>query len=256
MNKKLIFFLGILILLFFFLLFKWRENTPYVIVKDLLREGSLEGKTLKFYPEYLGIIPIGEAILKDEGEIVYEGKKVYLLSATAHTHQFLSKLFKVKAEVKSFVDPFNLYTLLFLQHFEMSNRPKRNKKIIYDQENNIMEFEGVKRVILPHTHDPLSAIFYIRKQEFAVGEVFDLNLNTNQKNYRLLAKVIRKEKFRVRDKTIGIWVLEAEIKRRNKSLRHSSSFTIWFLDNSSKTPILIKAMTNMGLITSRLGKIQ
>lgn len=247
--------LTIFVLLIVFFLSKSAQNSPKGILKDLEKEGRWEGNELRFFIDYFGIIPLGEAILKNEGEILYQDKNVYHLSARAQSHKFFSLFFRAKAEIESLVDIDQLHSLLFLQHLELSNHPNEDKKIIYDQENHIMEFEGVKRVILPHTQDPLSAIFYIRKQDFEISKIFDLNLNTNQKNYRFLAKVIRRDEFKIGDRKIGVWILKGDVRRRDKSPRHSSTFIIWIVDNPAKTPILIKAMTNLGSITARLVKI-
>jgi len=254
-KKKRLIFLCILILLIIHFLYKSVQNSPKEVLKNLLKNEKLEGKNLKFVAKYFGLIPLGEVILKDRGTTDYQGRNVYLLSGEAETHDFFSFFFKAKAKIESFIDKENLHSLLFFQHLETSNKPDEDKKIIYDQKNHIMEFEGVKRVISPDTQDPLSAIFYMRRQDFEVGKVFDINLNTNQKNYRLLAKIIKRDEFKIDEKKIGIWILKADVRRRDKSPRHSSSFAIWFIDNPSKTPILIKAMTNIGSITARLIKI-
>ena len=258
MKKTYLFILIVGVLFFLYLFFNSINNTPSIIVERLLKKGSLEGKILKFSPKYLGIIPFGEAVFEDKGEIFFRGKRLHFLEASAKTPKLLSRLFKAEAEVKSFIDPVKLYPLFFIRHLRISNHPEENKEIMYDQENNIMESEGTKRIILPHTHDPLSAIFYIRKQNFKIGKTFDINLNTNQKNYSIKAIILRKEGFSIEGKKFGVWILKAEVKRRDATPMHmhSSSFTIWFLDNPSKTPVLIKAMTGIGLVSCSLVKIE
>jgi hypothetical protein len=115
-----------------------------------------------------------------------------------------------------------------------------------------MKIGDTEREIYEHTQDPLSAIFYIRNQEFKPGKEFNININTNQKNYLLFAKVLNYKEINLAQKTIGIWLVSAEVRRHDKSPRHKTSVKIWFLDNKAKTPILIRVMASGGLITARL----
>jgi hypothetical protein len=95
-------------------------------------------------------------------------------------------------------------------------------------------------------------MFYIRHQSLEIGKEFDININTNQKNYRLFVKVIKDEEYKIKDKKAKVWVLTGDIRRRDKSPRHSSTMTLWILDNPSKTPLLIKVTAGIFPFTARL----
>jgi hypothetical protein len=108
-----------------------------------------------------------------------------------------------------------------------------------------MELEGVKRVIFPNTQDPLSAMYFIRNQGMAAGKEFDINLNTNQKNYRFLLRVAGKKELLIRGRKVTLWLLDGQIGRRDKSRRHKTYIKIWFWEEA-KVPVLVKTMTNGG----------
>lgn len=248
------FFLVIFIFVLAYIIFNLFENTPFFIVKEILKKEKYPGKTLVFDLKYLGFLPFGKAVFEDKGEVSFKGKKLRLLTLTAKSTGLASKFFKAKAEIKSYLEPEKLYPLFFIQHIEVPNHLPDYKEIIYDQTNHIMELEGVKRIILPNTHDPLSAIFYMGNQDFKIGQIFDLNLNTNQKNYSIKVRVTKNIKMKVKDEEVSLWIVTAEVKRRDASPMHmhSSSYTIWFLDDAFKIPVLVKAMTNIGYIIIRL----
>lgn len=245
---------SIFVVLVLFALIQLNENKPFHIIRSLNLQNrlSMEAKSAVFKVNFLGFFPAGEAGLINKGIEVYQNKEVYHLSAQAETSKFISKFFNAKAEVHTYIDKDKLHSLKFMQTLIIPDKPKDEKEVLYDQKNNIMELRGIKRQILPDTQDPLSAIFYIQHQALELGKEFDININTNQKNYRLYAKVIKKEEYALGDKKLGIWVLEGDIRRRDKSPMHSSTMRLWLLDNPTKTPILIKTVTSVGLITARL----
>lgn len=231
------------------------SDSPAAILSNLVKKEKLEGSEFIFRIKYFWVIPIGEATFANKGAKAYDEKKVYHLQAQASISPYLASLFKAFIRIDSYTDAEKLHSLAFLVHQKISGKPDEYKEIIYDQKNNIMEFEGTRRLIYPHTQDCLSAIFYLQQQDFHVGKEFSLNINTNQKNYELKVKVLRRDEFEIRDRNIALWVLGATIRKRDGSPRHRSNFTVWLIDNSTKTPVLIKAMTILGQVTAKLVEV-
>jgi hypothetical protein len=230
---------------------------PVNIINKLRTQNRLsaEDKIMVFQVDF-GFFPIGRADFENKGIITYQNQQVYHLLAKASVVKWLSHFFNAQAIAESFIDKNKLHTIKFTQTLVMPDKPKDFKEINYDQKNNIMELRGVKRQILPDTQDPLSALFFIRRQSLKTGGEFDININTNQKNYGLVGKVVRKEEYLIEGKKTGVWVLQGDIARRDKSSRHKSSIIIWLLDNNNKTPILIKAFTSGGTVVARLVDIK
>jgi len=230
------------------------DNSPGNIIRHNRLQNNLPDNkdVVVLRVNFQGLIPAGEAVLENKGEELYAGKKVYHLSAKAVVLPFYSKIYNVRAEADSYIDPYKLYTLKFTQTLILPNKPRDEKVILYDQEKNFMELKGVKRQILPGTQDPLSAIFFLRHQKLGLGKEFDLNINTNQKNYQLYAKVTEKEVYTLGSKEVNVWVMDAIIRRRDKNPYHKTTMRLWLLDNPAKTPLLIKVMSNVGLVTARL----
>lgn len=235
------------------------RNSPLYAVKILSLKNEFlleEPKKAVFEVDFLGLFPLGKAELVNRGIEAYQDKQVYHLSARVRSLEIISRFFDAQAYVDSYFDKDKLHSLKFSQVLIIPDKPKDEKEVLFDQKNNIMELKGVRRQILPDTQDPLSAFFYLQRQPLELGKEFDININTNQKNYRLYAKVIKKEEYFVQGKKIGAWVFQGAIRRRDDSPFHSSTISLWLLDNPSRSPILIKAMTNIGLITARIVNLE
>lgn len=233
-------------------------NRPLAVIKNLNLGQSARPayERLVFGVNFFGFLPIGYAELSDLGIENYQGKKVRHLSAQAKMIKIVSRFFEVKARADSYIDTENLHSLKFAEVLLIPDKPKDEKEVFYDQDNNIMNIEGVERVILPHTQDPLSAMFYMRQQPLEIGKEFDININTNQKNYRLYIKVLAKEAYSLNGAEVGVWVMRGDIRRRDKSPYHSSEMMLWLLDDLAKTPILVKASASGASITARLVQVQ
>ena len=249
-------FLILLAVVVIFSVVEIAKDSPESILKGIIKKGPLEGDAFKFKAKFLGVVTAGSAVISNEGKEAFEEKEVYHLSARGQSANWISPFFKAEALCDSYTEKNKLHSLLFKMHIVLSDHPTEDKIISYDQENLIMDTGEERRQILPNTHDPLSLMFYLRNQEFKLGKEFDLNINTNQKNYQFKTKIVDKVTYQAADKDIDVWIVKAEVKRRGKSKRNKSSVTMWLLDNQSKTPILFKVMTPIGPITIRLTEIQ
>lgn len=259
--KKIIFYVVSIIILISVstILIQLNRNDPAYIIKSLNLQERLTGEPRKtvFRVNFLGFSPFGGiAEINNVGVEAYDGNSVYHLSAQARTEGFISMFFNPKADADTYIDKDNLYSLKFTQVLTLPDKPPEAKEVLYDQKNNIMELKGIKRQILPGTQDPLSAIFYLQHQDFKLGREFDININTNQKNYQLYARVVKKQEYAIGNKKIEVWILEGDIRRRDKNPLHSSKVSLWLLDNPSKTPLLIKFMTNVGVVKAWLIRVE
>jgi len=234
------------------------RNNPIAVIRklNLDKRTQLKGYPITFRILYMGFVPVGEASVRNLGVERYKEKDAYHVSVDGKTTGFVTPLFNAAFVADSWIDKEKIHTLKFSQTLLRPDKPKDIKEVFYDQVNNVMEHKGVKRQILPDTQDPLSVMFFISRQKLALGKEFDININTNQKNYRLVLKVVKKEEYATDIGKTGVWVVEGDVKRRDKSSRHSSTMTLWLMDNSSNTPLLARVMTNGGLIVARLMNIE
>ena len=260
MVKKAIKTLFILIAVFIagLVIFQISSNNPKAIVRSLSKIGSLaENKKFVFSVKLFGVIPAGEAVLLDEGLSKLDNRQVYSISAEAKPAAFITKFYKVKANITSFMDKESLLPVLLKQSLEIQNKPSDNKEVYYDQKKHIMTIKGQERAIMPETYEPLSAMRFLRSQDFNKLKSFDININTNQKNYGMKGEVLRKEKIILGNKEYFVWVLKANIARRDKNNPyHRSQVTFYLLDDAQKTPLLIKVFASGAYIVATLKRCE
>lgn len=258
MFKKIINYILLLILLSLVILWVWEANSSRLpkVLENLVKAGKLDNRSINLKLNYLTFIPVGSAKIENLGKEKFRNTELIHVYAEAKTLDYIASLFSAKARIDSYIAPEQLHSVYFLQHIEMTNKPNDDREIFYDQKKHIMKYKGPRgneeRVIDDHARDPICAIFYIQNKTFNLGEEIKLSMNTNQKNYILTGRFIDKEIIRLANKDYEIWLIQAEVRRKDKSPRHQVSFKIWFLDTgNTKIPLLIKAMTNAGPILAR-----
>jgi Protein of unknown function (DUF3108) len=252
------FFAVFVALIILFAIIEISSSNPLSVIKrNKLQDRIIrENSALVFMVDFQGIIPAGEARIRNMGLEPYQNKKAYHLSAKAYPLNIYAKFLHLEAKIDSYVDPDKLSTFKFKQSILLPNKTKQEKEILYDQARNIMELEGVKRQIFPNTQDPLSSMFYIQHQKLELGKEFDLNINTNQKNYQFYIKVVARQEYAIGNKKVVVWLLDGIIRRRDKNVYHRTTMKLWVLDGPEKIPILIKTVSNAGLVTARLTGIE
>lgn len=248
--KKLI--LALLLLGLLLISLSLYHNRPESIIKKISVVSDGFDKIV-FRVYYLGFLPVGETIVENKGIEKLDNLPVYHLRAYTKPNAFFNALYKADVILDSYIDKKTLLPLKFVQTLELQGKPKEERILRYDHTNKIMYKDGEGRIILPNTYEPLSLLFLFLKKNFiSTGKTIDLNINTNQKNYQFLAQARQSKSYMVKGNNFNVCQIEGKVQRRNNTLRHSSTFTIFLLDKPLKVPILIKIFTNIGPISIRL----
>lgn len=251
--KKVLLVIFILILLSIFIV--RRSNDPKIIISRLSDKSGILSGELRYRIYLLGILPVGEAILKPAKIEDYKGQQVYHLTAVAESLRLFSRFFSGYAILDSYIDKQQLNPILFRQKLTVSGKKDIEKEVFYDQKNGVMSIAGVRRQILPNTQDPLSLILNIKRMDFDKARDFEMNINTNQKNYILEAKTEQRD-LSINKKIYKIVLAGAEIRRRDKNPYHKSSIAMVLLRGKENIPVLIKVFASGVLINARLIEIR
>jgi len=253
MKKVFLIILGVLLCLGSFQVF---NNRPQAILTDLHRKELLssEGTTLRYIVYFMGVIPLVEATISQQEGVAYDGKQAIEMKFLAKPISPFFDFFKGRVELVSLLDAKEMNALKFSEFLHVPGSITEGREVFYDQKNNIIKVKEEERTMLPNTQDPLSMMYFLRHQNFVEGQEVDLNINTNQKDYRFLTKVDEKKVFLINHEEIAAVALGIDIKRRNKSRRNSTKMTVWLTDDK-KIPFLIKVFTNGLLIVIRLNSI-
>jgi hypothetical protein len=231
------------------------NNNPEAIVSALVKKGKIGSGDLVYRIYFLGLIPVGEAVIKKDIAQDYNGQGVYHLSAIARSAKYFSRIFSATAEVDSYIDRQTLNPVFFLQKTMMSGKGESKKGISYDQVNNIMTIANTRRQILPNTQDPLSAVYNLRRMDFGKAREFKININTNQKNYVMAGTAAIRE-AKIKAETVRLTMLEAEIRRSDGNPHHKSRLSVVLLEGKENIPVLIRVFASGAIISAKLIDIE
>ncbi len=249
MKKKLFLIMAVTAALF--VLISYSRNSPEEIFSRVKAAGLMPGAKRLCYNVYLfGVLPVGSAELTEAGLDKHNEKQLYRLNASARSSVILSKIYPLSASIDSFLEPKTLLPAMYIQNIKTKDK-ELAKEAIYDQTAHIMQIKGERRSILAETYEPLSALSKLRRLDLEKTNSFDLNINTNQKNYAFTGEIKRGE-INANGKRTEIYILKGKIFRRDKNPYHQSKVDFIFLADEDKTPIFIKVFASGGLITARL----
>ena len=247
--------LAIVLLIASVVFVSYYNNKPETICKRFSARADSPAKQLNYRLYLFGVLPVANAVFNADELTEYKGEKVYHLSGKAETLKYLAKFFSAGGSADSYVDMQKFNPSVFKQKYSISGKPDVEKEVFYDQKANTMTASGISRQILPDTQDPLSALFNIRRMDFSKIKVFDINFNTNQKNYAIKGTVSLKETS-LNGKAATLATLEGSIFRRDKNPYHKSSISMVLWKEMGNAPVLIKVFAGGILMNARLTDIK
>ncbi|MFN7170174.1 MAG: DUF3108 domain-containing protein [Candidatus Omnitrophota bacterium] len=209
---------------------------------------------LDFQVNYLNLFPIGKASYAFEGAVEREGRYLYQLKMTAEDKSILSWLKPAKAMMISYLDISEMLPAYLFTEIEVDGKIKEKKGVVYYQEQGYMLSEGKRYLILPSTYEPLSLVFYLMQMDFELYKSKELNLNSNQSNYRVNLDGQSKKEYKIGNNTYSVWEVDISVRRRKGDvMRHSLEAKVYFLKWGNKNiPLLGKAFTNLGFLSFRI----
>lgn len=263
MKKILLFSIAILLVFIFFnLVFNVFSNIPNLIYSNNAKEINdtivssdkgykdwlwEENREFSYVIIYLNIFSPGSCTFSVSRDILDNGERGFVLSASFDENDFFKKIYDAKMTISSQVRNDSKVPLVYR---EASTTPEKEKtkEILFYPEDNIAKRENNKFKIPDKTYDPLSAFFNFLASEFIIGKPVVLNLLSKEEIYEF--KVVPRELKN------EIYILEGEVFRKDRSSRHGAKFTMWVLNGDLRVPLLVKVVSAAGPIYLRLKSIK
>lgn len=220
------------------------------------------GERLTYKAEWLGL-DVGIATLAVKEITERNGRKVYHILATANTTPLLSKIYKVKDRISTYIDVERLYPVRFEKQ-QREGGYKSDEYTDFDHKKGKAHYfsrlnHSKKEFNIPgKVQDPLSCMYYFRLQDVDIGRSVFANVNADEKNYLLEAKIHKKRLVKI--KGVGEWEafmveplpwFQGKIKRKAKA-------TMWFSADEKRIPLLMvtRGIPLVGTVTVTLQKIE
>jgi len=185
---------------------------------------------------YMNLIPLGRVEMSAEE---MDGR--ILLKAVAKVAGYVKKIYKVEVQAQSVIDKNKLYPLKYTEIINLPDKEKV-KEMAYDQNRHIMEREGKRYKIPALTFCPISAFYYLQTLDLKLGQKYEMNIVSKEDIYLLKMEAV--------EKTGNIFKMKGQVRRRNLSSSHGTSFTLW-VSEDLRIPLLFKVTTEAGSLTAR-----
>ena len=212
-------------------------------------------------------LPAGTATLEVRAITNWEEKEVYQLVATAQSSALFSLFYRVRDRIESLIDTKGFLPCRFekrqeegdYRNYEVTTFNRgRNIATTIDDEEKELNPQGSSVSVPADVQDALSSFYHLRRQSLEVGKSVFINVNTDEKNYQVEVKVLKKEKLgRKGLKTIVVKPILRQV-RLGGILKEKGDIYIWLTDDERRIPVLIKAKVvigtlNMVLVDKDLG---
>ena len=201
------------------------------------------------------------ATLESEGRGAEDN---YTVITTARSQGFVSLLFNVQNEFRSFFDPRSLCSERISKRISEGRRRKeteilfdsRRKLAILDERDLSKPQEPLKHAenaIPACVEDVVTAFYYLRRQEFQIGKPLYLPVNDGSKTYEVTLEVQARET--VQTPLGSRSAMRVEPKVFNGLIKRKGRMLIWFSDDEQHLPLRIKFMIAVGPITGTLRSV-
>jgi hypothetical protein len=201
------------------------------------------------------------ATLQSEGQ---GSKDNYAVTTTAQSQGFVSLLFSVQNEFRSF---FNPQTLCSERISKKINEGRRHKEteIVFDSQRKlaILDERDLTKPQEPLKHaetaipscveDVVTAFYYLRSQDFKIGKPLHLPLNDGSKTYDVTLDVQAREALQT---SLGNRsAIRVEPKVFTGLFKRKGRMLVWFSDDDQHLPLRIKFVIAVGPITATLKSV-
>lgn len=204
-------------------------------------------------------ITAGKATLEVLSDKTLKGKTVRHFQMTAKTGRITDKVFKVRDTLTS-VAEYDVSRSLGYKKNQREGKTKRDITVNFDLENleaHYVEAIKEKRLITPieeNTLDPLSAFYFIRNQELAVGQTFQGPMTDGKRCKMAKISVVKREKIKVNGKRYDTFKLIPDIQDIGGVFEKSddAKIEIWCTADHRHIPVLMKSKVLVGSFKAEL----
>lgn len=211
------------------------------------------GERYTYLVRWMGI-PIGYASLHIKEIVNLNGREAYHIIAEAESNEFLSKFYRVKDVVRTYIDKNELYTLRF-EKYQYEGGYKSEEVIEFDQQNHKATYKSLLNnstkefEITEKVQDAASCFYYFRLLDVEVGKSYFLDVNCDEKNWQLEVKVLEARPLELRKiGVINAFVAEPHPKFKGLFVKRGRVW-VYLSADENRIPLLFKMQSPWGIVT-------
>ena len=215
------------------------------------------GERLRYKIKW-GYIPAGEVVFEVKPLREIDGVLCHHFTMTATTNAFVSKIYKVRDFIESFVDEDMTHSILYRKK-QQEGRHHRDVVIIFDWEKQHAQYSnyGKSKPAIPiglKTFDPLSVLYQLRCQEFVAGTTFAIPITDGKSNISGRVNVVKKQMLKTSFGKRESIMVEPELKQVRGVFKRSkkAKLRVWFGTDSRALPLKFSSIVIVGAFTAEL----
>ena len=203
-------------------------------------------------------IPAGEAVLEVLPIVTINGVKSYHFVLTAKSNSFIDLFYKVRDRIDAYSDLDMTHSILY-QKKQKEGKTKRNVVVNFDWDKKEAQYSNFKKKrksipILPGSFDPLSVFYYSRFLDLKNIKEIKRPVTDGKKCVIGIAKVIKREKIKLKNGTYDTYLLEPDLKHLRGVFEKSKNAKIklWVTADKARIPVKIKSKVIVGSFIGEL----
>ena len=233
---------------------------PFEVGETLVYEGKINRLP---FPFAVDIATLNFTVVKPESNPSQTNR--IFLKAEAISKGSLLKLFRLSflQRAESTVDANNFRALHTLRRDEQNKRIRDGeakfdyaaKKVVYrevDPTNPASPPRMITSRLEAPAQDLLSAIYFLRRQTFAVGKSFEIPVSDSGVVYRVPVKVTARERLKTVLGKVWAWRVEPEVFGEKRMIQDEGKMVIWLTDDLRRLPVRSLIQTSFGKIEVKL----
>ena len=211
------------------------------------------GEKLTFQIKY-GFIKAGEATLQINSHAYQDSVECYKIESLAKTNSFFDNIYKVRDKIESIWDKNDLVSLRFTKKLQEGSYRQYRIHFYYPEQNltiytkfgrKTKSFKEKKIEIPDNTQDILSALYYLRLQEFSVGDTITINVTSDGRNYPADVLIHKKEKIKTIFGVKKCFVVEPILKG-DAIFKQTGKILVWLTADEYKIPVKMSSKIIFG----------
>ena len=208
------------------------------------------GERMVFSIDY-GPVNAGEGVLEIAGLVEAAGDTCYRVESTARSNRFFSKFYRVRDKVVSYVDRDQLFSRYFMKRLREGTYEK-TVEIEFDHAAGKAVYHDGREFDVPAgVHDVLSAFYFVRTLDLAVGKDVFFSAHSSRKTYDMRVIVHRQEAVETDLGTFDCFVIQPVMEGEGL-FKHEGDLMIYLTADARRIPVLMRTKLPVGSIDANL----
>lgn len=221
------------------------------------------GERMIYDVTYFGV-PAGTFTMSVLPDKFVAGRKAIHLHLLAESSKVFSMFYKVMDQMESFLDAEGLFSLRFHLRLDESKQLRQSIEVFdhpgrigfyWDKRDRFAKGKSEARdfnPIEPFGQDGFSALYYLRLQNFQVGQTISYPVISEGKTWEAVGHVERKERMEAPYGWVNTYVVRPETKFRGVLQQNAENSYVWISDDERKVLVRIEARVKLGSVIAQL----